>query len=123
MPQTLARSSVRQMFAPQHERILDRVCVIRASDAGHGKPELLVETPGDIIRSPHFERRTLRAKARTFVYHELQQRGRDPGSPLFRQHREVVDVELVENPPEGAEPDGRAIVLACDVAIRGPAVL
>src|SRR5262245_48320895 len=104
----------RYLFTPQDECVLDRVAVIGMPDAGNRKPEALVQRARRTVRASHLQRGAAGAEMSRFVEYALQQRRADPVPPMFRQHREVVDVQLVEDTPERTEADGVPRVAAGD---------
>src|SRR5262245_21846845 len=65
--------------APEDERILDRLAVVRAPHAGHREPEAFVEQPCRLVGAADLERGPRRAQPRALVQHELEQRARDAG--------------------------------------------
>ena len=96
-----AKSSVGRPVAPQHERVLDRVRVIGAPDAGHRKSRSARSESRRVVRPAHFERRATGAEPmRAFGQHVVQEAGADAGAAasVSRHDRQVVDVQLVEAP-------------------------
>ena len=99
------RASV-QTFAPQHQRVLDRVRVVAAPHAGHRKPEPLVQ-----LRAASFERRTssvarARAEPRAFAEHV---RAAAPSPTPARRYAgstaRLLMCSSSSDPPERAEAD------------------
>src|SRR5262245_1745661 len=112
--------SVAEVLAPQDERVFHRIGVVGATHAGRGKTQTLVELTRRVVRSPYLERRAPRAEPNALVEHEGEQRRPDALPSVSRRHREVVDVQLVEHSPEGAEADDAARFVTSQVAERNP---
>src|SRR5262245_23236057 len=112
-----------RLLTPQDEGVLERVRVVPVPHAGDREAESLVQEPRWVIRPADFQRRAAYPHPPAFAEHVRQQRRRHARPPLFGQHREVVDVQLVEHAPERAEANDAAGLVAGEEAERHAAVL
>ena len=87
-------------FPPEDQRILRRVRVVPRPAAALAKPEALVERNGRRVRRAHLQRAALRARGLAArAARARAARDATPRRRQSRQHREVVDVQLVEDQP------------------------
>src|SRR5450759_3098786 len=118
-----AAGSALQALFPEDERILDRVGIVVLPGAGDREPQPLVQLEGGKVGPPHLEGRSAGPQPGAKPKHELQEHPSDPAAPAFGSNGDVIDVNLVENDPDGAERRHRPARRPQDVAIRNPYVL
>src|SRR4029077_2535874 len=104
-----APSSAARVVAPEDERVFHRIGVVVAPRAGSVKPKPLVQAPRARIPRAHFERRAPRPETFRFLEHVMHQRRPVAKTAELRPQRDVVDVDLVEHQPEGAESGDRTV--------------
>src|SRR5262245_51672419 len=92
------------LIPPQDQGILDRVRVVIRPGSGHIKSQPLVEAPRRFVRPADLERGTPRAQSPRLVEDALDQMGADALTAKRRTDRHVVDMDLIHDQPEGAEP-------------------
>src|SRR5437762_2491725 len=76
------------------------------------EPETFVQTASIVVRAADFQRRALGPERRPFGQDAMEQGRRNPLPPPRRQDREIIDVQLVEDAPERAEPDDTSLGVA-----------
>jgi len=86
-------------------RILDRVGVIVASRPRNVKPHAFIQSSRTIVRCTNLERCAPCAQLSRLGEHALHQRSSNAPPSQFRKHRDIVDVNLVDDQPEGTEAD------------------
>src|SRR6267142_264434 len=111
-----SRSAVglRQILAPEDQSVFDRLRVVGAPHSRDCEPKALVQQAGRVVRSTHLEGGAPGAPRRTLLQDAVQQRRCHTGPPESRENRQIVDVELVEHPPEGTKPDHLAAGSFCE---------
>src|SRR4051812_1366522 len=114
-------TQLRQRVEPEDQRILDRLRVIRGANSRDGEPETFVQLARSVVRAPDFQRRPRGAEFPPLRQDECEQRGADRLPPEFRQDGEIVDVQFVEDVPEGTEAERAAAGVPRDEAVRNGA--
>src|SRR5688572_25754759 len=61
---SVSRSTVGQVFAPQHQGVFDRVVVVIAAHTGNRKAKPLIEMSGNLVRPAHLQGGPFRPKFR-----------------------------------------------------------
>src|SRR5262245_44252320 len=97
--------------------------VIAAPDARDGKAKTFVQTSCDFVRAADLERRAARAGAASLSEDPAENLRRDPLPSILGEHREVIDVKLVDDSPESAESDDAAVGILRDEEIRHTGIL
>ena len=109
-PRAFQGSVYARLFAPEDQRVLDGLGVVPRRTPATANPNRSYSCRAGIVRPPHLERRPrARPAARLRCSTCSAAPMPTPCAPELRQHRQVVDVELVEHQPERAEADDAAV--------------